>query len=183
MNKHCVTYHIDKEQRIVFLNDNWNLFANSNSGGHLTSNTVLNKTIFTFISDESCRHLYQMLIQRCRKKQKVIKLSFRCDSPETRRFMLMEIIPLENESIEFKSCIVKEVSRDPVKLLYMNVDRSDEFVKICSWCKRVRVNENNWVEVEDAIEKMGLFSVQVLPQLTHGMCQKCYEYVRKKFSR
>ena len=107
MNKHCITYHINKEQRIVFLNDDWNKFAIKNKGGHLTSDTVLNKSIFMFISDESCRHLYQMLIDRCRKQQEALKLSFRCDSPERRRFMSMEVIPLENESTGFKSCVVK----------------------------------------------------------------------------
>lgn len=88
--------------------------------------------------------------------------------------MLMEIIPLEDESTGFKSCVVREEARDPVKLLDIDIDRSDEFLTICSWCKRIRVDKKNWVEVEQAIEQLGLFGASLLPQLSHEMCPRCY---------
>jgi len=180
MSENCVTYHIDKEQKIVFLNDNWHSFASKNRARHLTSRAVLNKSIFTFITDESCRHLYQMLITRCKKKQEAFELSFRCDSPDRRRFMLMKIIPLESESTGFRSCIIREETRSPIKLLDVDIDRSNEFVTICSWCKQIRVDNDNWVEVEEAIERLELFGASPLPQLTHGLCPVCYEYVQQQ---
>ena len=181
VSKNCITYHINKEQRIVFLNEGWYSFAKKNKASYLSSDTVINMPIFQFITDESCRHLYQMLIKRCREKHKALRLSFRCDSPEKRRFMSMEIIPLEKDATAFKSCVVREESRYPVELLDVDVDRSDEFVSICSWCKKVRVDGNNWVEVEEASEQMGLFGAVALPQLSHGMCPMCLENTRKKF--
>ncbi len=181
MSKSCITYHINAEQRIVFLNDDWYSFAEKNKASYLTSDTVVNKPILQFITDESCRHLYQMLIKRCREKRKALRLPFRCDSPDRRRFMTMEIIPIEKGGIAFKSCVVKEESRGPVDLLDVDTDRSAEFVNICSWCKKVRVDGNNWREVEDAIDQMGLFGAVALPQLSHGMCPMCLENTRKKF--
>jgi len=182
MRQQCVSYHINKEHRIVFLNDNWQSFADQNSASNLTRHAVLNESIFTFISDESCRHLYQMLIERCRKEQQALSLSFRCDSPAKRRFMFMKVTPLTKGSIGFESCVVREEARNPVQLLDSKQKRSDEFVKICSWCKKIKVDDYFWVEVEEAIEHLGLFSASLFPELTHGICPACFEYVREKFS-
>lgn len=181
--KSCITYHIDKERRISFVNDNWHSFAIENGAGELTRNAILDKPIYDFITDESCRHIYEMLIERCEKSKEMLVLSFRCDSPVKRRFMLMEIFPLKNESTGFKSCIIKEQNRDTVEFLDRNTKRSEEFMKICSWCKKVEVDERFWVEVEEAIEHLGLFGVSPLPQLTHGICPTCLQYVKRKWSR
>lgn len=54
------------------------------------------------------------------------------------------------------------------------VERSEEFVIICSWCKLVEV-ESGWLEVEEAIDKLGLFDEPVLPRISHGCCSPCFE--------
>jgi hypothetical protein len=94
--------------------------------------------------------------------------------------MEMEIFPLNHELIGFRSCILKEEPREPVALLDPVAVRSDELVKICSWCKRVQLDHSEWVEVEEAVARLGLFHANQLPGLTHGMCPSCYEdYVNK----
>ncbi len=176
----CITYHLDRDNRLSFLSDQWSVFAADNQAAHLTSTFVINKPVFAFISDESSRHLYRILITRTRQENASFRFPFRCDAPDRRRFMEMEIFPLANESIGFRSCILKEEAREPVALLDAGAARSDEFVKVCSWCKKVELNPSDWAEVEDAITRLGLFNAVELPSLTHGMCPACHEdYVNK----
>ena len=182
MSKNCITYHIDKEHRIIFLSDEWQSFANENKASFLTADTVINKSIFEFIADGECKHLYQMIVDRSRKEQVEMRLSFRCDSPDKRRFMSMEVFPLKDEAIGIKSCILREEIRDPVLLMSTGIDRTDEILLICSWCKKVKTDENKWVEVEEAIEQMGLFGASSFPKLSHGMCPACSGEVRKELA-
>ena len=94
--------------------------------------------------------------------------------------MEMEIFPLANEAIGFRSCILKEEVREPVALLDAGSNRSDEFVRICSWCKKVAIDHSEWAEVEEAVTCLGLFNVAELPSLTHVMCPSCHEgYVNR----
>lgn len=171
----CITYHIDEEDRIVYISEKWHSFASDNMAGVLTSEYVLNKPVYDFVADSKVKHLYKMLIQRARNECVHLRLPFRCDSPDTRRYMAMEVFPLDKGLVAFKSCVLREEKREHIPLLDPDTSRSDEIVTICSWCKRVRCPDDNWLEVEVAIEKMKLFQKQQLPDLSHGMCADCYE--------
>jgi hypothetical protein len=85
----------------------------------------------------------------------------------------MEITLIENKFISFKSWIIKEEPREFIDLLNAQRESSQEFLKICSWCKLVEVTTDEWVDVEEAIKILGLFEQLPLPQLTHGMCLMC----------
>ena len=100
---------------------------------------------------------------------------FRCDSPEKRRFLDLSIIPLKHNAVEFCSQVVRTESRKPVVLLKNDIERSDEFVRICSRCKKIAVSDTEWTEVESAIIKLNLFEKERMPQLTHRLCQSCYD--------
>ena len=43
---------------------------------------------------------------------------------------------------------------------------------MCSWCKRVDV-EGAWSDVEAAVQRLRLFELTSLPQITHGICEPC----------
>ena len=175
MSKKCLTYHLNSRLRINYVCDKWQLFASENNAGYLDNESVLNKPLSEFIVDRKSLHLYEMLIARVKKEQRSVKFPFRCDSPEKRRYMEMEIYSVDDGSVGFKSCIIAEEPREPVQLLETEVDRSEEIVTICSWCKKIKVAEDLWDEVENAIKKLELFAMTLLPQLSHGMCPVCYE--------
>jgi len=178
----CVTYYIDKENRLTFVDDKWYEFALDNKAAQLTRPVVVNKSLFSFISDESTIHLYKMLIERIRKEQETLGFAFRCDSPDRRRFMEMVLFPLSNNSVGFRSCIIKEELRKTVALLDAGGVRSGDLLKICSWCKKIELDHSVWVEVEQAVESLGLFNVVKLPYLTHGMCPSCHDgYIQELF--
>jgi hypothetical protein len=177
MDENCITYQIDKENRLIFLSDEWYPFAQQNKAAHLTREMVLNKSMFVFVTDRQCQHLYQILIENAKQSKRILKFHFRCDSPDRRRFMRMEIFACADESLFFKSCLLREELREPVLLLDADANRSDEFLIICSWCKKVMIDAQEWAEVEAAIEKLELFNTEKLPGLSHGICPKCYEEI------
>lgn len=175
MDNLCIIYHIDRQGIITYLSDEWQVFADNNQAGQLSAANVLNRPLFDFITDIKCLYLYELLIDVVRKSYRPVKFSFRCDSPDKRRFMDMEITQTPAGSTQFRSCIVKEESRQPVALLDSCVKRIDESITICSMCKKVRISSHEWLEIEKAIEHLQLFNTQVLPKLAHGLCLHCLE--------
>ncbi|MGD8642567.1 MAG: hypothetical protein PVG89_18170, partial [Gammaproteobacteria bacterium] len=152
----CIIYRIDKDGIIVFVSDNWNRFALANNGADLLERAVLNRSLFDFITDWQSRHLYELLIDYATRKSCPIIFPYRCDAPALRRFMTMEIVPLENGLTEFRSCIVKEQSRDAQPVLDHETPRSDEFLLICAWCKKVNTQEGQWEEIEETVKTKNL---------------------------
>jgi len=58
-------------------------------------------------------------------------------------------------------------------LFDLHARRSEEFVYVCSWCRRVRHAEA-WQEVEQAIAEADLFGRgQLMPNVSHGICGDC----------
>lgn len=169
-------YWIDSNDMIVVVNDDWLSFASENIYD-LSQGSVVNKLLWDFITDKETKHLYKIMLEKVRSHNVRIKVPFRCDSPDCRRFMELEIFTLTENLIEFRSRIVKLEFRPKVDLLDVDVDRSDEFVRICGWCKKIFVAETKWLEVEEAVEQLDLFGVPKLPQLTHGICPSCKEDV------
>ena len=88
--------------------------------------------------------------------------------------MSMTIFPFKGGLVGFKSCVEREEIREKISLLGVNADRSGEYLVICSWCKKIKYKEIYWIEAEDAIEKMGIFDKELLPELSHGICPICY---------
>jgi hypothetical protein len=176
-------YLINRENMIESVNDGWCSFAKQNGdNGLIINETVLQRDISSFIACGKCRELYGMLIESVRANRKAINFSFRCDSPEKRRYMHMEMVSLKQGKIEFTSYLEREEDRRPVALLELFAERSEEIVMICSWCKRIRAKDETWLDAEEAVEKMSLFNRPQLPKLSHGICPACYERLIKKIS-
>ncbi len=132
---------------------------------------------FEFISDPSLRQIYRMVFERVKSEQREICLPLRCDTPNLRREAYVRIRPVNVEGgdyLEVENGTLSETPRPSVPLLDPHTARDETFLSICSWCKRVKVNDTEWVEVEDAIHRLKLFGRPTLPRLTHGMCPTCY---------
>lgn len=176
------SYIVDECNRIESIDEAWSSFAKRNKAQALTGDATLCQDINSFISCKKSQELYDMLMHTVRTKKKVIEFPFRCDSPEVRRFMRMEMIPLDNEKIAFKSSLEREEAREPLALLDISTERTIKIITICSWCKRIKQDELHWLSTEDAVEHMGLFGKKTLPMLSHGICPGCCEGVMEKIS-
>ncbi|MEC9491345.1 hypothetical protein [Flexistipes sp.] len=169
-----IEYKIDKKDRINYIDQAWIRFARLNDCGiKCKKEFVYGMHIFDCICDPETRFLYQTIIETVRNSGKSVKFPFRCDSPAERRFLEMEISPLNYGEILFKSYTLKTEKRCKVNILAKNKEGS-ELITVCSMCKKIKTDKNTWSEVEDALKKLELFLKTKLPQLTHGLCPSCY---------
>lgn len=165
-------YQVDSADLLQSVDAAWLTFAQENLAAEMVKPKILGKPIWSFFSGYQVEEIYGSLFRRVRSNQKKIALPFRCDSPTERRMMELRLSPLEQGGINLESAILHSERRRAVQLFELCVPRSHEFVVVCSWCKKVRVAES-WLEVEVAVERLGLFHVAAFPQLSHGVCKPC----------
>lgn len=177
-NGRTFIHTVDSSGNIVAVNDAWLEFARENDAPELVREAVVGRPIWDFIEGRETRHISRLLLEKACTSGKSMTIPYRCDSPGIRRFLEMEIAPLKDGTVEFRSRFLKSESRDPVGLLDRRAERTNEFIAICSWCRRIRI-DGQWTEVEEAVKRLDLFSSASLPQLTHGICQDCNKLVLK----
>lgn len=176
MNSSKFIYHVDGDNRLTSMSDSWCEFAQANGASEIADRSaVAGRSIWTFIAGEASRHLYGLIFSKVRSGQRQVVVPFRCDSPTVRRFMSLKIEPLAAEGLRLTSELLKVEEREYMPLLDAAVSRSSEVLMICAWCKRIEAGPAVWLEVEDAVEKLGLFGSVELPQLKHGACRDCSE--------
>lgn len=175
-------YRIDADNNIQWVDENWMPFACDNQAQELDPKNVIGTPLFHYVTGTGAQHLYHMIIDRVRQSQLPAVIPFRCDGPDVRRFMELRITPCDNGAVELEGRILREEPRRRVPLFDLTVKRTGDFVKMCSWCKKVQVNEE-WKEVEDALEEMKLFNEHEQPQLTHGVCPACSESIRQELEK
>lgn len=179
-----VIYRLDKGNRLISLNDAWTDFAEANDGSGIVPPQVIGRSIMDYISDMETKHLYKAILDKVRRSGRSVIVSFRCDAPEERRFMELEISPTA-EDAQALDCVCRRVKsevRAPVRLLMDSTLRTDDLLIMCSWCKQIKVHES-WFEVEEAVDRLGLFYSKRLPRISHGCCPVCRkEYMNLPFT-
>lgn len=136
---------------------------------------ILNQPIWKFISGIETTFLYQEIMNSVRTRNATVRLPFRCDAPDCRRYLEMAITPLPEAGLEFNSWIVREEPRETVALLDIRVSRTSDIITMCSMCRKIKLSDNTWMEVEAAIHALDLFAEPELPQISHGLCRSCFD--------
>ncbi len=174
-DRRVFVHRVDSDGRLKSVNDAWLAFAAEN-GWHTSTSEVLGSPLMAYISDPETRHIYHLLIEQVRKDGRPACFSYRCDSPDCRRLMEMRIHhDRALDQVEFRSRVLRVERRDPVALLKSGpAERSGALLTVCSWCKAVQTDDA-WVEVEQAVKRLGLLAAQALPQISHGICPACSE--------
>jgi hypothetical protein len=170
------SYGIDAQDRISHVSSGWNAFAIENGAPRrcLTPD-VLGTSLWVHIHDWETAHIYQAVIAKVRKSAESITVPIRCDSPELKRFIEIQVVPLENSAVEFVSRIVFLEPRTAMAVLDQSQPRTDDLIRICSFCKQIDLGGDQWVDAEIAVIKMDLFGKPALPGLTHTICPACME--------
>jgi FixJ family two-component response regulator len=166
-----VTFSIDRQDAIVDVNDSWTTFALANDAPELVRDQVLQQSLWNFIVDATTRQLYDGLLLRVRRGTPV-RFPFRCDSPTARRHLEMRLTPGPDDTVQFESVVLASELRVQQPLWDRYVARREDLLRACSWCKRVDC-AGEWLEVEEAIDRLGIFERQDMPSLTHGICADC----------
>lgn len=173
VGQRLIGYELDAEDCIQAVSLNWLEHACLNGAPELKQEAVIGRSLWDFVEGKETRHLSSLLFSAARQRQRPLGFPFRCDSPTYRRFVRLSVVPLLDSALEVSSETVREELRRYVALLDPQVSRSADFLTICSWCKRILLSGNEWVEVEMAIHRLDLFGATLLPQLSHGVCGEC----------
>jgi len=173
-------YVIDAEDVIVQVNESWKRFAHENDGGGL-GDEVVGTWLWQHLAGLEVKHLFRVLLDRVREGQKVVRVPFRCDSPELKRHMMLEVTPQVDSGIRFNSWVVSQEHRPSVQLLEAGRETDpDRHLRMCAWCKRIDSGVDDWRELEMALSEMGLFHIEPLPRITHGVCRDCRSLVLRE---
>lgn len=178
--KREIMYRVDEQDRIVFVSPDWVAFAGGN-GGSVDTKALIGTKISQHLTDPTTQQVYHLVMAKVRDTGKSITLPFRCDAPDRRRFMELEISPLFQNYLQFHTRLLLEEERAPVALLTSAgrvADGKSRTVLMCSWCKRVAAPE--WLEVEAAVLRLRLFDEAAAPLITHGMCPDCRVNVERE---
>jgi hypothetical protein len=172
-----ILYRLDAADRIEATGGEWERFARANGAPDLDPEVVLNRRLWEFVAGEEVRELLRLVFVRARATGGTVRLPFRCDSPSERRFMELLVHPLPASGLEVESRVLRAEPRAYVPLLERSSRLRYGTISICSWCLKIRLLGGAWVEVEEAVEAMDLFSSADLPNLSHGICRPCAELV------
>lgn len=139
----------------------------------------MGRPIWAFIGGDEVHHLFRILFSRVREAGRSIRVPFRCDAPDARRWQTLELTPATDVDggIDIVVRNLHEEARSPVRILDPNADRSEETLVMCAWCKRARITGHDWVEVEVAADHLALFGTDPVPRLSHGICPDCRSLV------
>jgi len=168
-----IQYSIDKADRIRFINEAWLQFACQNAGAHLNRANLIGKSLWDFIAGEDISQMYGLIFKAVRTKRQPLVLRFRCDSPVCRRFFQLTVSPLQEDELMLSTQPIREAKRTPVLLLDPDVKRGEPFLTVCSWCIKAFLPTQDWVELEEAIQRLDCLGKGIVPRLTHGLCPEC----------
>ncbi len=165
-------YHIDPDDRLCEFNATWDEFAWGNDGEATVAERVLGHPLWEFVTDSSVLLLYKQIVQRARTGR-MVHFQYRCDAPEWRRLFDMTIKASVDGDVIFLSKLCWDERRPTVALLDAKNERDRRWVLSCSWCQKIKLPNDIWVPVEEAVDHLGLLAEETLPVLTHGICPKC----------
>ena len=172
----AIEYEIDEQNHIVAVNRAWFDEARTAGDQRLADEGVVGRGLWDLIHDRNTRHLYETIIGRARQQARSVGFRFRCDTPDLRRLLRMEVAPIQNGHVAFAVKLVEAQPRAAVQLLQIGRAHSDALIHMCGWCKRVKLSDDRWVEVEQALDALHLFEASgPLPAISHGICPACAE--------
>lgn len=165
-------YRIDAADAIAFVDQAWIRFAVENQAPDLTGEAVVGRPIWQFIAGEETRRLYRELFGLLRASRSELNIPFRCDSPTTVRQMTLTLRSAPKRGIEFEGWLVEAQARPPVAVFSRWAERSEEFIAICSLCRRLSIL-GEWVDAAEAITRGRLFNAAPVPRLAESICAEC----------
>lgn len=173
-----IVYRVDAGGVIRDVGGPWDEWLQANDPAHIersSMQSVIGKSVFSFIEGEAVRHIYAILHERVLKTGRPIEFAYRCDGPRVRREMRMRLAA-ESSAILYVSSIEKETVRQ--RALPEPTPGAPTMIAVCSFCKNYRfpVASRAWKDID------ALFLEPELPAgfaITHGLCESCAETVLK----
>ena len=167
-------YRVDATDAIVDVGEGFGRFAAENGAAGL-ADRVMGAAIWSQLRGDEVILIYRELLRTCRATGRAVEFPFRCDSPTRRRYMRMRMVGAPDGSVTFESAVLYEEPRDAVELPPAGDAPRDALLVVCAWCRQVEAGA--WVELEEAIRRLGLFGPEAPWRISHGICPSCYRAV------
>jgi len=148
-----VVYAIDADDVLMDVDDNWFRFAELNGGGlRLHPKSVIGKSIWDFIRDDTLQKIYRSLIRRARTQRDAIEFGFRCDSPQFRQYMHMRIKATADGVVRFVSTTRRVEQRSEGPRVTAAFSGSKSVIR-CSICNLYRTSSGRWTEAVELLQQ------------------------------
>lgn len=180
-----LSYWVDRNNIIQKVDEHWDNSMNTTSwSDRACSKGIIGKSLLEFICDDVTRMYVITMINSVRIIPQSLFRPYRCDSPDTKRFMQMIITPEDNGWVRVshellrceplkKTVLFKTKSNEQNSILKKRdfVHYHIEFVR-CSLCNRLRPSDTDvWQEADSlTIEKSK--SLNSIP-VVYGICPDC----------
>lgn len=169
-----ITYVLDHRNRIEHVAGDWSSFADANDGRAIREHTqVVGRNVMDFLAGSETRSVYEQVFDKVRLTEKQVDIPFRCDAPDMRRYMRLEVYPLPHHALRIDSVELNASERPPFAALNRRSSRNSKAIQICSVCRRVCTEHQKWVEPEEFMQDQGLFIVSRHPNLVERVCHDC----------
>lgn len=169
------TYDVDADLRLEAVDEGWIRFAVENGAPRLLPPACLGRSLLAGISDPTTGHLYRALFDKVRTSGEPVTVGIRCDSPTMRRWLELRIEPA-GRGFRVRTTLTKAERRAPQDLLLAHGTTDGTLLRMCGWCNQVHAGDE-WLEVEEAVRRLGLFEGHAHPGVTHGICGVCLDKV------
>jgi len=171
-------YEIDEANRVTDVDRPWLAFARANGAPELTREAVIGAGLFRFVAGwEAVRH-YGELFDALRSSRSSATLPFRCDSPETRRYMQLTMQANTKRHVRLVGRLLQREAREAVPVLDPKVPRDGHWLVICSMCLQLETDSGGWSEIEAALSDPHVVPEPGLPRLSHTLCPSCARHFR-----
>jgi len=152
---------IDRDDTIVFVNDEWLDFHRDTSGAaDVLAEAVRGRPFVDFAPDAGTAAIFGFALRRVRKTQQPMQVPYRIESRTQRWHLDMEALPLPEGEIECR-----------FRTLLIEVPGPD-LLTVCAWCNKIRFPEGRWSRRQALAENLDFFLGDA-PRVTHGVCPSC----------
>ena len=165
-----VIFVLDREYRLRWCNAAWDRFARENNGEELLRDLIVGRSVFDFISGVLTDH-YREAFRRTLERGVIWKQDYECSSSHVHRQFSMCIYPVDGELLIVNSLVANEPhGRHALLSFEAHYRDSNGLLVMCSNCRRTKIGSvERWDWVPDFVDTPP-------NQVTHGLCQPCYEY-------
>jgi len=167
---------LDSEDHILEVGGDWDRFALDNGAPELMGVHIVGRSLLDFVTGNVTRQFLLALLQIVREGRSSIELEYRCDSPQLRRYMLMQVSRVAGDKVRFQHTVLRLEPRDtPVPIKASRQRARDTFVR-CSMCNRVK-QTMDWVEPDSLIRTPSATNEELA--VIYGVCESCKDELQK----
>lgn len=168
-------YVIDENMRIVAVGGDWEKFGQENQALNLSFCDVKNRSIFDFVMGEASRLWLHSLIRMVIETKEIVRQSYRCDSPEAKRYMLMTITPQDNGHLTIEHTLTSEKARgNRLEINYACTETEASTLMHCNVCGHLRI-DGEWIDPDSEKNTTSTFH-----NVNGTTCERCLKEIPQK---